>query len=51
MVENACCYVTSNDILITWIHIAVKVSLTRPVMKHGIKKMKMKNFVNHSGLK
>ena len=30
LVKNVHCYAASNDILITWIHIAMKVSHTRP---------------------
>ena len=46
----------------TWIHVAIKVSLTRPVMKHGIidqvirhwdgiEETEVKHFVNRSGSK
>ena len=45
---------TSNDIPITWIHVAVKVSLTRPgneAWKCKIKEMRVKHFINHNGLK
>ena len=60
MVENVCCYATPNDKLITWIQKLVPLG---KIMKHGIidrashrywdgiEEMKVKHFVNHSGLK
>ena len=52
LIENVCCYVTSNDILITRIHITIKVSLTRPAnetWKEKIREMIVKHFINHCG--